>query len=380
MGLAGAAVVGVAFGMARYAYGLTLPGIEEDFDLSELLLGMIASGTFVGYLLGLVLAVPLANRRGLRAPTTVGGLCGAVGALLVTFAPSAAVLAVGAVLAGSAGGWVWATYSDIVRQAVDPARRPRTLAIITTGTAVGLVGLGALGVLAAQGAWRWVWAGIAVAAVLAALVNIRLAPRAARAEHSTGQHGAAALLRVLKLPAIYSFIYFAVIIVYFTYAAEIVAEGELPAEAVPALYAVIGVTGVAGVTAGALAQRLGSRAVAAWCLAAVAVALALLGWGQDSLAATAASAAVFGAAYMIGSAVLAVWTAQLVPDRASAAFTVCLVVGAVSSAAAPALAGMVIPALGLETLLIITGAISLVSGATLPWSRSARAEDAATHR
>ncbi|MDX5311905.1 MAG: YbfB/YjiJ family MFS transporter, partial [Rhodococcus sp. (in: high G+C Gram-positive bacteria)] len=55
IGLAGAAVVGVAFGMARYAYGLTLPDIREDLRLSELALGLIASATFAGYLAGLVL-------------------------------------------------------------------------------------------------------------------------------------------------------------------------------------------------------------------------------------------------------------------------------------------------------------------------------------
>ena len=34
IGAGGAAVVGVAFGMARYAYGLTLPQLEEAFELS----------------------------------------------------------------------------------------------------------------------------------------------------------------------------------------------------------------------------------------------------------------------------------------------------------------------------------------------------------
>ena len=56
IGLAGAAVVGVAFGMARYAYGVTLPDIRADLGLSELVLGLIASATFVGYLAGLLLA------------------------------------------------------------------------------------------------------------------------------------------------------------------------------------------------------------------------------------------------------------------------------------------------------------------------------------
>ena len=47
--------------------------------------------------------------------------------------------------------------------------------------------------------------------------------------------------------------------------------------------------------------------------------------------ATAISAAVFGVGYMTGSAVLAVWTAELLPEQAGTAFTACLVVGAVGS-------------------------------------------------
>ncbi|MGB2919425.1 MAG: MFS transporter, partial [Mycobacterium sp.] len=97
----------------------------------------------------------------------------------------------------------------------------------------------------------------------------------------------------------------------------------------------------------------------------VAVALALLGLAGDSVIATATSACIFGVGYMTGSAVLAVWTAELVPDRAGAAFTACLVVGAVSSVAAPAVAGAVIPGLGLGTVLVLTGAVSLFSGLAL---------------
>lgn len=109
-------MVGVAFGMARYAHGLTLPGIRQELGLSELVLGLVASATFAGYRAGLLLTKPLAARRGSRAPTTLGGACGALGAVIVTAAQSPGLLAVGAVLAGSAGGWVWAPYSDIVTQ------------------------------------------------------------------------------------------------------------------------------------------------------------------------------------------------------------------------------------------------------------------------
>lgn len=366
VGLAGASVVGVAFGMARYGYGLTLPGIRRELGLSELVLGLIASATFAGYLAGLLLAGPLAARRGSRAPTTVGGACGVLGAVIVTVAQPPWVLAVGAVLAGSAGGWVWAPYSDIVTRSVPVRQQPRALAIITTGTSAGLVALGGLAVLGALGSWRWVWAGIALAAVAAAVVNLRLVPRTEPVTSpDDARRSASALARALRVPAAYSVVYFAVVVIYFTYAADVLDRGSLPAAAVPALYAAIGVTGVTGVATGTLAQRLGSLRVAALCLVTLAAALTLLGSAGVSLSATAASACIFGVGYMTGSAVLAVWTAELVPERAGAAFTACLVVGALSSVAAPALAGAVIPVLGVEALLVLTAAVSLLSGGAL---------------
>ncbi|MUU70571.1 MFS transporter [Pseudarthrobacter sp. GA104] len=365
IGLAGAAVVGVAFGMARYAYGLTLPNIREDLGLSELVLGIIASATFAGYLAGLLLAGPLAARHGSRAPTTVGGASGVLGAVIVASAQSPGLLAAGVILAGSAGGWVWAPYSDIVTRAVPLRQQPKALAIITTGTSGGLVLLGGLSVLAVLGSWRLIWVGIALAAVAAALVNLRLVPKTRPAPRANNQYGASSLFVALRAPVAYSVAYFAAVVIYFTYAADVLGSGALPAGAVPAFYAGIGICGVVGVATGTLARRVGSSRIAGLCLGAVGVALAMLGLASDSLTATAVSACVFGAGYMAGSAVLAIWTAELVPERAGEAFTACLVVGALSSVAAPAVAGAMIPGLGLGPLLIFAAVASMLSGMAL---------------
>ena len=348
VGLAGAAVVGVAFGMARYAYGLTLSGIRQELGLSELVLGFVASATFAGYLAGLLLAGPLAARLGSRAPTTVGGVCGALGAVIVTLSPSPSLLALGVVLAGSAGGWVWAPYSDIVTRLVPLRQQPEALAVITTGTSGGLLLLGGLAVLAALGSWRMVWAGVALAAVAAASVNLCLVPRTKPVPRPEGRRDAAILARALRVPAAYSVVFFAAVVIYFTYAADVLSRRDFPAAAIPVLYAGIGLSGAAGVVAGGVAQRVGSLRVAALCLMTVGAALALLGLAGDSLATIVASTCIFGVGYMTGSAVLAVWTAELVPGRAGAGFTGCLVVGAFSSIAAPAIAGAVIPGLGLR--------------------------------
>jgi hypothetical protein len=72
VGVAGAAVVGVAFGMVRYALGLTLPDVRRELGMSDALLGVVASGTFAGYLAGLLLAVPLAAWKGPARPPRSG--------------------------------------------------------------------------------------------------------------------------------------------------------------------------------------------------------------------------------------------------------------------------------------------------------------------
>lgn len=365
IGIAGAAVVGVAFGMARYVYGLTLPSVRADLGLSELVTGLVASATFAGYLAGLVFAGPLAARRGSRAPTTVGGVCGALGAVIVTVAQSPWSLALGAILAGSAGGWVWAPYSDIVTRAVPLREQPRALATITTGTGGGLIVLAALAGAALLGSWRLVWAGVAIAAVIAAVVNVRLIPRTVPSARPRGDRGAASLARALQVPGAYSVVYFAVVIVYFTYAADVVDRGTLPAAAVPVLYAVIGSSGLVAVATGAMAKRVGTERVAALCLVAVGAALAILGSASNSLTAIAVSAFIFGVGYMTGSAVLAVWTAEVVPERAATAFTGCLVVGAISSVIAPAVAGAAIPGIGLGPLLLWSAGVSLLGAVAL---------------
>ncbi|MDP3970026.1 MAG: MFS transporter [Nocardioides sp.] len=376
VGVGGAAVVGVAFGMARYAYGLTLPDVRAEFGLSELLLGLIASGTFAGYLLGLVSVPVLSARRGPRAPTTVGGVCGIVGAATVALAPSPWILAAGAVLAGSAAGWVWAPYSDIVTRVAPRRQQPTLLAAITTGTSLGLVALAGLGFLGALVSWRLTWAGIAVAAAVATVVNLRTVPRPA-ARRSDGQPPRRSPWRRAMIPPLtYAVLYFAAITVYFTYASEAVRSGGLAASAAPLLFALIGVGGLVAVRTGRMTHAVGARAVGVGSVCVVGSALLLLGLGSTSLPLTLASAVLFGMGFMVGSSLLAIWTAQVVPDRPGDGFTVALVVGGITSIAVPAATGALIPVVGLPAILVLVAASTVIGAIALPVAPRLRAAGA----
>jgi predicted MFS family arabinose efflux permease len=365
VGLGGAAVVGVAFGMARYAYGLTLPDVRSEFGLSELVLGLIASGTFAGYLVGLVSVSSLSVRRGLRAPTTIGGVCGVLGAATVALAHSPWLLAAGAVLSGSAAGWVWAPYSDIVTEVAPRRHRATLLAVITTGTSLGLVALAALALLGTLTSWRLTWAGIALAAAVAALVNLRAVPRlSARVRETVGSRASPWRRTMVPLLA-YTVLYFAAITMYFTYASEAARSGGLGPSAVPLLFALIGVGGLVALSTGRMTRTVGPTAVGLGSLYVVSCALVLLGVARTSMPLSLLSAILLGIGYMVGSSLLAIWTAQAVPDRPGDAFTVALVVGAVTSIATPAALGALIPVMGLPKLLVIVAASTAVAATAL---------------
>jgi len=56
--LTGLSMIAVAYGFARFSYGLFLPQFRSEFALSSSLLGLIAGGSYLGYCFAIVAASP----------------------------------------------------------------------------------------------------------------------------------------------------------------------------------------------------------------------------------------------------------------------------------------------------------------------------------
>jgi predicted MFS family arabinose efflux permease len=333
--------------------------------LSDIVVGLVASGTFAGYLCGLLLTGPLAAWKGSRAPTSVGSACGVVGCLTVATATSPGLVAGGAILAGTAAGWVWAPYSDIVQRVAPVHRRARLLAVINTGTSAGFAMLALLAVLSAFASWRVVWFGTAAAAFAAAGLNLAFVPRL-RARPVRGRAGIAAVRAAsMRRPLVYSVVYNAACTGFFTYATQAIHDGGLAPAVGALLFVTVSATGVSAVWTDRMVTRLGTPQVGALCIAAMGVAMALLGGAAGSTSVVVAAALVYGAGYMVGGAVLTIWTAEALPHAPMAGLTAALVVGAGGAIAAPALIGMLTPAFGLAALLVGAGAAALAASTAL---------------
>ncbi|GAA4873819.1 MFS transporter [Actinomycetospora straminea] len=371
--VAGAAVIAVAYGMGRYAFGLTLPSLRADPALStggldDAVLGVIASGSFFGYLAGLLLAPVVGRRWGPRAPTTVGNACGLVGGALAAAATSPVVLAVGVVLAGSAAGWVWAAYSDLAAVVVDPPARPRTLAVISTGTSAGLVvsavvGLAVLGVPG----WRLVWVAIGLASLAVGLLNLRWTPRVPPTPRSrTGRLA----LRGLTVPIVYAVAFHVGVTTFLTWAADMLRRAALAPGWAPTMYGLIGMVGLVGLGVGGWCARFGTVRVAAACLLFLGASLVILGAGAGSGVVALVAATFYAPGIMGGAAVLAVWTAEIAPERAGEALTVVVAVGAVAAVVAPTIVGLLLGAVSLAAILVGLAVLLVLTAAYLVTART----------
>ncbi|QSB05378.1 MFS transporter [Natronoglycomyces albus] len=362
--LAGLAAVGVSFGFARYGYGLFLPSIRADFDLSITMVGLIGSATYVGYLAALILVGALAARVGPRLLIATGTVAATIGTALVGLAPNVGVLAVGLILAGTSAGWIWAPFSDAVDQMLPIEQRQRVLAIIPAGTAFAVVVAGPLAILTHGSAWRWAWLVFAAGALFATVYNLRVicagAPR--KSSGTFDLYGRWLLRPAAGLLYLTALSYGIVGSVYWLLAVEAVSAGAGMGQHTAAVFwTLTGAAGTVAVFSGPMFSRLSLATVQPLLFLCLATAVALLGIAPGMLLAVWTSALLYGPAFMAGSGLLAVWSYRVFPERPTMGFSATVFFLGIGTIVGPAAAGMIVEHHGMSTVFLLTAAVAVAT-------------------
>jgi predicted MFS family arabinose efflux permease len=340
---AGLAVIAVTYGLARYGYGLYLPEFRATFGLSAGIAGVVAAGGYAGYCVAALLAGRLVGSGRARTALWLAGGTAALGCLLVAAAWNGAVLAAGALVAGSGAGAATPALVAAVGAAVPATAEPRAQGVVNSGTGAGVVAGGLL-VLAVPGSWRWAWIGFTVLALAVtwwADRSARWAPPPDAGAAGPGP-GSGDLLRRLGRPLVAAVLAGTGCAGVWTFGRDLLADdGGLPDQVTGLLWCVLGAAGLLGGVSGVLVARVGLRA--AW-ISSVAVAgggTALLAASPGSPVGAAVALACFGAAFVALSGVLIVWGADRDPAAAPAAAGVLFIGLTVGQALGAVLLGVV---------------------------------------
>ena len=367
----GAALIACCYGFARFAYGLFTPVLTDEFGLSSTIVGSIAAGSYVGYCAAIIASATLTRRLGPKLVAIGAGIVATLGMTMVALAPSAWVLAVGVLVAGSSTGIASPPLAAAIAHRISGAAGDRAQTIVNAGTGVGVLVSGPIA-FALFDQWRLAWG---VYAVIAAVTTIWVASTVGNTSDSavepvqvqrwrTGSFGllVASLLTGLGSIAVWSF------------GRDQISTGGSAGVGVASIaWMALGAAGTAGAFGGDLARQIGlSRAWVGTTLAmsAATIGLAIAPWNVVALM---VSVSIFGAAYIGLTGLLLVWSTRVYPDSPSLGVGLSFFTIALGQALGAPTAGVLIDALGATTTFILFALTGATAAVVRPAAASAPA-------
>ena len=365
--LVGSGLVAIAFGLARYAFGLFVPSIRADLGLAPDTIGIVISLAFVGFVLASIGAPALTDRLGARNAAVTAATLAATGLALVAAAGTAVTLGTGVLICGLSTGMMMPSLTAGMHAAVSPAVHGRVTALMNASTTIGVMVCAPAAMLLGDD-WRLTYASFAaVAAIGVAAAWLRI-PSASRAQgHAGGPTPPMSRRQILSLGRLLAFGFGAGIAgaAFWIFAPDLVTErGGLAGVPTACLWLAVGIAGIAGAWISDLADRFGTPMANALALAGIAAGTAMLAALPGNAASALAAAAVFGAAFMSLAGLYLVTAVRLLPNRPALAGMAPFLAITIGQAAGSPLVGRVIDSTGYAAAFQLFAALALVLAAT----------------
>ncbi|WP_428428145.1 MFS transporter [Pararhizobium sp.] len=363
------AMASVTYGMGRYAYGLFLPSIRQDFNLSTFDLAMIASLNTAVYLLATVIASGVAIYFRPRTLIVLAGLVTTSGLLIAGLAASFPVAAGGIILAGAGGGILSPAMFEAIEAWLSARWKGRAIAAVNAGAAPGLI-LTGLAAYWLQSSWQQAWIAMAGIGLAVTLWNAWLLPdrRLAQAHAKPKLPLRPGLfLRAECMPLYLSlFVYGLLFSTYLTFAVDLIlSTGGLVFPADRLFWVLLGLAGLPAMFTGRAVSRFGVRGLLAVSLPVCGLSYALLAMAPGHQTVVLISAILFGVSSIAPGNGFLVWGISLFRERPSAGTGAVFVALSLATIAGPILVGLFSERIDLLSVFYIVAMLSVL---TIPLS------------
>ena len=360
--LLGALLIAISYGLARFAFGLFVPPIRDDLQLTPFMVGVIGALPLISFVFATLVAPLSAIRLGARNTAMASGVFGAVGLGLISQASGAVSLALGVIACGICTGLMMPALTAAMQALVDRSVHGRVSSVMNAGTSVG-VAVAVPAVLFMAGQWRWAYMAFALLAVIGLVATWYFIPSVSRVRPANAAQPPISALqwwRLFRL-SLFAFAMGFVSAAYWIFAPDLASTlGALPAESTAWLWLGVGVAGLGGAVVADLADRNNPPITQALMLMMLASSLALLAASPGQIVIAVFSALVFGLAYMSLTGLYLMTGIRLLPGRLSMGPVLPFMAVSLGQAAGSPVVGFLVDELGYATGFSIFAVLGIV--------------------
>jgi len=368
--LLGAALIAISYGLARFAFGLFVPPIRAELELTPSVVGIIGALPFVSFVLATLVAPFAADRLGARNTAVLSGVFGVVGLGLMSQSVGALSLGIGVFACGICTGLMMPALTAAMQALVRRSQHGRTSAVMNAGTSVG-VAFAVPAVLFLAGAWRLAYASFAVVALLGVIAAWRFIPSVSRIMPAAAAPpppiSQLQWSRLLRL-SLFAFAMGFIASGYWIFAPDLaITLGDMSPESTGWLWLAVGIAGLGGAVVSDLADRNNPAVTHALMLVMMSASLALLAASPGQLAIAIFSALVFGLSYMSLTGLYLLTGIRLLPGRLSLGPVLPFLAVAVGQAVGSPVVGLLVKQVGYADAFAMFSALGILVATLSPW-------------